>query len=571
MEQNPTLAQLIAALRDRPESALRDGPQGLAAALEQAVGPLRELAELCRATAHDTINDLTPVVNELETLALRLAEEEQRVEVELARDALLKVTGQMSYLQKQARAEMAQFRAGQRAQQQLDSFDLAALTQTLARYAQRRFRGRVRVDCEVPSYPVYIQAARSRIEGVIAELIYNASRYIPQDGSGVITLRLADDDQCARLQVTDNGPGIPRDLRERIFDTSFALNGQSGLGLAVARRVLFESQGRIVCPADWSGSGACFQLVLPCLPPAAPARAEDEAYGEVVSGASGAVFQPHRTLRIGQGFAYVIGRGDGDEEWLKLARASHPAVDLLQKEVAITDRLRRSRFVPELVDAGAGFYDGSPVFYVRQRASGGQTLDEVINSVVLPAAAVLWLAEQAAEMLVEFHAAGILCRSLAPASFVVGRDLFVAADLGAPVFASAERGRRPARAEWGPAAAHEPAADLRYIAPEHYHGFTPDERSDIFAYGLLIYELVTTRPLFGTRASHDALQLRRGRAQLPPLNSLDSLPWLPEDLAHVIRRCLAYRPEQRYPNAEALLADVSAIKAIWTREHEDDA
>lgn len=65
--------------------------------------------------------------------------------------------------------------------------------------------------------------------------------------------------------MTDDGPGVPRAERERIFDEFVRLNGSSGpgtgLGLAIARAIAHQHRGEITC--DDTDTGAEFTLELP--------------------------------------------------------------------------------------------------------------------------------------------------------------------------------------------------------------------------------------------------------------------------------------------------------------------
>jgi two-component system NtrC family sensor kinase len=82
------------------------------------------------------------------------------------------------------------------------------------------------------------------------------------------------------LRVCDNGPGVPPEVRERIFDPYFTTKGEgagTGLGLPVSRSVARDHGGELVL--DDSARGACFRLLLPIeaaplpMPPATPAAA----------------------------------------------------------------------------------------------------------------------------------------------------------------------------------------------------------------------------------------------------------------------------------------------------------
>jgi signal transduction histidine kinase len=82
-------------------------------------------------------------------------------------------------------------------------------------------------------------------------------------GQGAIAIRIASDDGCATMAIEDTGPGIPPEVREKLFRPFFSTKpGGTGLGLATARRIIEEHGGSIAidCPAR---GGTCVTVRLP--------------------------------------------------------------------------------------------------------------------------------------------------------------------------------------------------------------------------------------------------------------------------------------------------------------------
>jgi WD40 repeat protein len=93
---------------------------------------------------------------------------------------------------------------------------------------------------------------------------------------------------------------------------------------------------------------------------------------------------------------------------------------------------------------------------------------------------------------------------------------------------------------------------VRYMAPEAFLGKT-DARSDIYALGLTLYELLALRPAFSASERHELYsQVRRGES--PRLDKLD--PNLPKDLVTIVQKALEPEPKHRYRKAEELAADL---------------
>ena len=94
---------------------------------------------------------------------------------------------------------------------------------------------------------VWIHGVRERLVSLIDNLIENAVKYSPEGGR--IEVQLQSRDKCAQLRVSDAGPGIPIELRERVFDRFFRDPNQtqsgSGLGLAIVKAVTQQHNGRV--------------------------------------------------------------------------------------------------------------------------------------------------------------------------------------------------------------------------------------------------------------------------------------------------------------------------------------
>ncbi|OBJ55187.1 sensor histidine kinase [Mycobacterium asiaticum] len=113
-----------------------------------------------------------------------------------------------------------------------------------------------------------VQADPTRVAQILSNLLDNARRHTPANGTITVDLRV---DGTADVTVTDTGPGIPDDERLRIFERLVRLDagrardhGGAGLGLSIARALARAHGGDLVClPHD---GGAQFRLSLPLNP-----------------------------------------------------------------------------------------------------------------------------------------------------------------------------------------------------------------------------------------------------------------------------------------------------------------
>lgn len=158
--------------------------------------------------------------------------------------------------------------------------------------------------------------------------------------------------------------------------------------------------------------------------------------------------------------------------------------------------------------------------------------------------AVARIGVQAAEALDYAHAQGMLHRDIKPGNLLVdeGGVIYVA-DFGlARAVDSSEASR-----------SGEVVGTLRYMAPEQLRG-EADARSDVYALGLTLYELLTLRPAF---EDTDRRRFADGRPAAPepaPPRKID--PAVPCDLETIVLKCLAAEPSKRYATAAELGADL---------------
>jgi signal transduction histidine kinase len=106
---------------------------------------------------------------------------------------------------------------------------------------------------------------------VFANLLTNAAQARPD---GQIQIRATRDGEGVRIVVEDDGPGIPEEVGDRLFDLYFTTkSGGTGLGLAIARRFVERHGGTLVHLRERK-PGAAFQVTLPTRLEARPQTAE---------------------------------------------------------------------------------------------------------------------------------------------------------------------------------------------------------------------------------------------------------------------------------------------------------
>jgi PAS domain S-box-containing protein len=146
-------------------------------------------------------------------------------------------------------------------------------------------KGRHRLHVEMPDEPVMLDADPVRLAQVFANLLNNAAKYTPEGGDIRLSVKLDNGEACIR--VKDNGEGIPRPMLQRVFNMFTQVNtgaraqGGLGIGLTLAKTLVFLHGGSIEAASDGPGSGCEFTVRLPVVQrhAAAPAPMKEVAAG----------------------------------------------------------------------------------------------------------------------------------------------------------------------------------------------------------------------------------------------------------------------------------------------------
>jgi two-component system sensor histidine kinase HydH len=130
----------------------------------------------------------------------------------------------------------------------------------------------VSYDVEVQPHLAPVHMDRRLIRQALVNVAVNALQAMPQGGTVRVRCRreLHDNRDHVRIDISDQGMGIPTELLHRVFEPFFTTKAQgTGLGLAVVRRILEEHRGEIAVDSA-PGRGTTFTIRLPFLPPTPP-------------------------------------------------------------------------------------------------------------------------------------------------------------------------------------------------------------------------------------------------------------------------------------------------------------
>ncbi len=248
------------------------------------------------------------------------------------------------------------------------------------------------------------------------------------------------------------------------------------------------------------------------------------------------------------------------------------AIKVLTADVATADRI--ARFEQEARAASALNHPNiltihdvgreHDTAYFAMEWVDGHTIREILNQGPVPLRRAIQIAHQIAEGLAKAHASGIVHRDLKPDNVMVTADGlakivdFGIAKLNAGATESTEAANTQTRTVTRAATAFGSVlGTVGYMSPEQASGRPTDFRSDQFALGLLIYELLTRNRPFERATTAQTLAATIDD-EPPPIESIRRD--VPAHLAAIVARCLAKDPAERYESTGDLARDLKTIR-----------
>jgi len=199
--------------------------------------------------------------------------------------------------------------------------------------------------------------------------------------------------------------------------------------------------------------------------------------------------------------------------------------------------------------------DAEGVKYITMSFVDGRDLAADLKEGRLPFDRVRSLGRQLASGLAAAHDAGIVHRDLKPQNILIGpNDHLYVSDFGLAksLEATAAGLTRPGEFLGTP----------RYIAPEQVEGGVVDHRVDIYAVGLILYEMLTGDTPFDAPSAIEIMMMRVRERPKPPRAII---PAIPDDLERVVMRCLERDPAARYADAHEIEADLGGAPSTRVR------
>jgi len=227
---------------------------------------MESLGTMAGAVAHDFNNLLTTIMGFAGLLKRSSSlEGEERENLALIEEAARRAADLTGRLLSFSRGGLARFGA----------LDLRTVVEDTMELAQPTLHAGITVRIDMPAEPVYVEGDSGQLQQAVTNIVLNARDVMPE--RGVIDLRMVSAAGRAVLTVMDDGPGMPDDVRLRIFEpfyTTKPAGSGTGLGMAITYGIIQGHHGDITVNSV-PGRGTTFVITLPLLDRAAHDLAVD--------------------------------------------------------------------------------------------------------------------------------------------------------------------------------------------------------------------------------------------------------------------------------------------------------
>jgi len=220
-------------------------------------------------------------------------------------------------------------------------------------------------------------------------------------------------------------------------------------------------------------------------------------------------------------------------------------IERFRREARLAASLRHPNIVTVIE---VGEQDGR-YYLVMDYLPGGSLKDRLEGGKPLPMAQVVELLRPLAEALDYAHAKGVIHRDVKPSNVLFGED-------GRPVLT--DFGLVKSTKERSTTTTGKVLGTPEYMAPEQIQGGETSPATDLYALGVIAYQMFTGRVPFSGSTPYE---IQSGHVNQPPPDPHQLNPALPEETATILLRALAKQPGERYPSGQAFVAALQGVVA----------
>jgi serine/threonine-protein kinase len=245
-----------------------------------------------------------------------------------------------------------------------------------------------------------------------------------------------------------------------------------------------------------------------------------------------------------------LGEDARHDRWVAI-KVMHPEIvasigsQRFLREIRIAAQLHHPHILG-LIDSGES---GGVLWYVMPFVSGESLRSRIEAHGAMPVSDVVRLIRDVASALARAHKAGIVHRDIKPENILLEDRHALVTDFG--VAKALSDASKVSDTSVG-FALGTPA----YMAPEQAAADVTDHRADLYALGIVAYEMLTGTLPFEAKTPQQMIAAHMAR---PPMPLSDKRADLPPALTHIVMRCLEKDPDDRWQSADALLAELDEV------------
>jgi len=229
-----------------------------------------DIANFAADVAHEVKNPLTSLRSASETLRVAKNQEQREKLLDIIQQDVSRMDRLITDISKASKVD------ANLARETAMTLDVAEISENIVEFYQQTKTGdgpNVENMTQIPvNDPLYIRAYETPFAQVLRNLIDNALTFSPVDGT--VSVKAERDGKKIRFTVEDQGPGIPPDNLETIFERFYtqrpkgaSFGSHSGLGLAICRQIIEAHRGTIyaenIVDPDGQIQGARFNVLVP--------------------------------------------------------------------------------------------------------------------------------------------------------------------------------------------------------------------------------------------------------------------------------------------------------------------
>ncbi len=203
---------------------------------------------------------------------------------------------------------------------------------------------------------------------------------------------------------------------------------------------------------------------------------------------------------------------------------------------------------PNVVRAYEYFRDGDLIAYTMEYVNGGDLADKISNHETIPISEIIRMLSQMCSGVQAIHEAAIVHRDLKPENIL----LTTGGDVKITDFGIARMHSGPKLTDHGGV-----VGTIDYVSPEYLEQGQVDARSDIYALGVLAYEMITHEPPFKGKSVVESMTMRLRSDPTPPNKLREDCP---KGLSSIVLHAMARDPQLRYQNAREMCEDLLVLQ-----------